>query len=90
MFQWLRRIKEKKLAEKKARAEREAYHRRVHAEALERCKAGEHEWEYDTEIQGDGDPNIEGYIEITRATCRVCGESETTIEPYDKSDEQDS
>jgi hypothetical protein len=90
MFTGLRRIKEKKLIEKKAQAEREERMRTSHERALEKCKKGEHEWVYDTEIQGDGDPNVEGYIQIVRATCRVCGESETTIEPYDKSDEQDT
>jgi len=88
MFKWIRRSKEKKLAEKKAWADRVERNRIYHEEALQRCKVGEHEWEYDSEIQGDGDPNIEGYIEIIRATCRICGKSETTIESYDKSDSE--
>ena len=90
MFNWIRRMKEKKTLKKKAQAEREERLRISHEQDLEKCKKGEHEWEYETEIQGDGDPNIEGYIQIVRATCRICGESETTIEPYDKSDFQNA
>ncbi len=88
MFQRIRRMKEKKLIEKKAQAEREERLRISHEQGLEKCKKGVHQWEYTYEVQGDGDPNVEGYILITRATCSVCGESETTIEPYDKSDAQ--
>ena len=88
MFSWICRIKEKKLIEKKKQAEREARLRISHEQDLERCKTGVHHWEYTYEVQGDGDPNVEGYIQIVTATCSVCGESETTIEPYDKSDAQ--
>lgn len=86
MFSWIRRIQEKKRAAKQAQAEREERMRISREQDLEKCKKGVHQWEYETEIQGDGDPNIEGYIQIVRATCHVCGESETTIEPYEKSD----
>ncbi|HRY20926.1 MAG TPA: hypothetical protein P5198_05410 [Flexilinea sp.] len=54
---------------------------------LERCKKGEHEWQYSYEVQGDGDPNVEGYVLITKATCQVCHETEVEIEPYDKEDD---
>jgi len=86
MIKWIRRCREKKSAQKQKR-ERDAEGIRRWREAqLEKCRKDEHVWEYIYEIQGDGDPNIEGYILITRATCSVCGESETTIEPYDKED----
>ncbi|HPG19163.1 MAG TPA: hypothetical protein PLG58_01065 [Flexilinea sp.] len=54
---------------------------------MERCKKGEHEWQYSYEVQGDGDPNVEGYVLITKATCQVCHETEVEIEPYDKEDD---
>ena len=49
---------------------------------------GNHDWELTHEIQGDGDPDVEGYILITTSTCQVCRTSETEIEPYDKNHAQ--
>ena len=40
-----------------------------------------------TKYKGNGDPNVEGYILITKATCQVCHETNVEIEPYDKEDD---
>lgn len=80
----IRKWQEKRLTKKQQR-EKEAEEKRILFEAqLERCKKGNHEWEYSYEIQGDGDPNVEGYIMITKATCQVCHETNVEIESYDK------
>lgn len=84
MFTWLQRFRIRHLAKKQARKDEQERLRLLHEEQLARCRAGNHEWEVSCEVQGDGDPNVEGYIVIRRTTCHVCQLSETTIEPYDK------
>ena len=86
MLAWIGRNREKKLARKLEREGKEQRQRALYEEQLRKCKAGEHEWSFAYEVQGDGDPNVEGYIRITTATCRVCQASETSIEPCDKDD----
>ena len=83
MFQWIRNIRARKRAAKLEREQDAERMRLWREEQLKKCDKGEHDWEYQYEVQGDGDPNVEGYIEITRSTCRVCGESRVEIEPYD-------
>jgi hypothetical protein len=81
----IRKWQEKRLAKKQ---QKEAAEKKILFEQrLERCKKGEHEWQYSYEVQGDGDPNVEGYVLITKATCQVCHETEVEIEPYDKEDD---
>jgi hypothetical protein len=87
MFTWIRRYRERKLAQQQEQEKVKERMRILHEQQLERCKMGDHDWEYTYEIQGDGDPNVEGYILITTSTCRVCHQSETEIEPYEKDNE---
>lgn len=87
MFAWFRHWHEKKLAQKRVQeeADREAF--RLLKKKQDECGETGHSWDYAHEVQGDGDPNVEGYILITTRTCRFCGARETDIEPYDKDDE---
>ena len=89
MIPWLKRCRARFLAKKQAQRDENERLRILQEEQLKRCNAGQHEWEVTHEVQGDGDPNVEGYILVTRTTCRVCHLSETTIEPY-KSDSDDA
>lgn len=84
MFQRLQRLRTEQFAKKQAKKEKQERLRLLHEEELKRCAAGDHDWDVSTEVQGDGDPNVEGYIVIRRITCRVCHLSETIIEPYER------
>jgi hypothetical protein len=84
MFQWLHRLRTERLEKKQARKNQQERLRLLHEAALKRCAAGDHDWEVSSEVQGDSDPNVEGYVVIRRATCRVCHLTETTIEPYER------
>jgi hypothetical protein len=84
MFNSFHRLRTELLEKKQARKNQRERLRLPHEAALERCAAGNHDWEVSYEVQGDGDPNVEGYILIRRATCRVCHLTETTIEPYER------
>lgn len=84
MFQWLQRLRTNQRAKKQAKEENQERRRLLHEAALKRCAAGDHDWEVSSEVQGDGDPNVEGYILIRRAACRVCHLTETTIEPFER------
>jgi|GEM_PF-739792 len=83
MFGWIQGLHTKRSAASQARKDEQERRRLLHEEELKRCAAGCHDWEVTEEVQGDGDPNVEGYIVIRRTTCRVCRLSETTIEPYE-------
>ncbi len=87
MFAWLRCWRERKLAQKRAceEADREAF--RLLKKKQEECGETGHGWAYTHEVQGDGDPNVEGYILITTRACCFCGARETEIEPYSNEDE---
>ena len=87
MLTWLRRWREKRIAQKQKQVKTEKEMRVLRKQNQEECGKTGHEWTYTHEVQGDGDPNVEGYILITTRTCWVCGETETEIEPYDKDDE---
>ena len=91
MFKWLQRFRKRQLTKKQARKDEQERRRLLREEQRKRCAAGYHDWEVTEEIQGDGDPNVEGYILVRRTTCRVCHLSETTIEPYERDgyDEED-
>ena len=87
MFALFRRRHEKHLAQKLSQQKEAEEKRLLKKKKQEECGKTGHEWTYTHEVQGDGDPNVEGYILITTRTCRICGETEKDIEPYDKDDE---
>lgn len=84
MLQRLQRFRKRQRAKKQARKDEQERLRLLQEEERRRCAAGCHDWEATQEVQGDGDPNVEGYIVIRRRTCRVCRLSETTVEPYER------
>ena len=84
MLQRLQRFRKRQRAKKQARKDEQERLRLLQEEERRRCAAGCHDWEVTEEVQGDGDPNVEGYILIRRATCRVCHLTETTIGPYER------
>ena len=87
LFAWLRRWREKKLAQKQAREETDRDAFRLLKKKQAECGETGHSWAYTHEVQGDGDPNVEGYILLMTRTCRFCGARETEIEPYNDEDE---
>jgi len=87
MLTLYRRWREKKLAKQQEQERIEKEKRWLLKEKQEKCGLTGHEWNYTHEVQGDGDPNVEGYMLITRRTCWICGATEVDIEPYNDDDE---
>ncbi len=87
MLKLYRRWREKKLAAQREQERIEKEQRRLLKEKQEECGLTGHRWNYTHEVQGDGDPNVEGYILITQRTCQFCGVTEVDIEPYGDDDE---
>jgi len=88
MMKLYRRWREKKLAQRQEQERIEREQRRLLNEKQEKCGLTGHEWSYTREVQGDGDPNVEGYILITTRTCWICGTVEVEIEPYGDDDDK--
>ncbi|MPM47800.1 hypothetical protein SDC9_94518 [bioreactor metagenome] len=87
MFTFYQRWREKRQAQKAASEQAAKAEWLLIKQKQEACEKTGHSWESSYEIQGDGDPNIEGYVMITTKRCRYCGAVETDIEPYDKNEE---
>jgi hypothetical protein len=83
MLNLYRRWRDKKLAVQQEQEQIEKEKLRLMREKQEECGLTGHSWNCTHEVQGDGDPNVEGYILITRRTCSICGATEVDIEPYD-------
>ena len=88
MFRWLQQLRTKQLAKKQARKDEQERCRLLHEEERKRCAAGCHDWEVTEEVQGDGDPNVEGYILVTQRVCQFCGLTDLEIEPYGDDDDE--
>lgn len=73
LIAWMRASAQKRRDEKAAK---QAEYERLR----ELCRQGHHQYEtISEERQGDGDPNIEGYIWVTTERCRICGNQFTSI-----------
>lgn len=88
MLKLYRRWREKKHAAQQEQEGIEKEKLRLLRKKQEECGLTGHRWTIcSQEVQGDGDPNVEGYILITRRTCQLCGATEVDIEPYGDDDE---
>lgn len=89
MLKLYRRWREKKLAAQQEQERIEKEKLRLLREKQVECSLTGHRWTIcSQEVQGDGDPNVEGYILVTKRTCQFCGLTDLDIEPYGDDDDE--